>query len=42
MIIGIVKDWFVRFEDLRRSATVLVGSESGLIVYLACLRKKST
>ena len=40
MIIGIVKDWFVRFEDLRRSATVLVGSESGLIVYLACLRKK--
>ena len=40
MIIGIVKDWFVRFEDLRRSATVLVGSERGLIDDLACLRKK--
>ena len=40
MIIGIVKDWFVRFEDLRRSATVLVGSERWLIDDLACLIKK--
>ena len=41
MIISIVKDWFVRFEGLRRSVTVLVGSERGLSVDLACLRKKN-
>ena len=35
-----VKDWFIRFEGLRRSVTVLLGSERGLIVDLACLRKK--
>ena len=40
MILSIVKDWFIRFEGLRRSVTVLVGSERGLIVDLACLRKK--
>ena len=40
MIISIVKDWFIRFEGLRRSVTVLVGSERGLIDDLACLRKK--
>ena len=40
MIISIVKDWFKRFKGLRRSVTFLVGSERGLIVDLACLRKK--
>ena len=40
MIISTVKDWFIRFEGLRRSVTVLVGSGRGLIVDLACLRKK--
>ena len=40
MIISIVKDWFIQFEGLSRNVSVLVGSESGLIVDLACLRKK--
>ena len=40
MIISIVKDWFIRFEGLRRSVTVLVGSEREINVDLACLRKK--
>ena len=40
VIFILVKDWFIRFEGLRRSVTVLVGSERGLIVDLACLRKK--
>ena len=42
MILSIVKDWFIRFEGLRRSVTVPVGSERGLIVDLACLRKKNS
>ena len=41
MIISIVKDWFVRFDGLRRSVTVLVGSERGLSVDLTCLREKN-
>ena len=40
MIISIVKDWFIQFEGLSRNVSVLVGSESGLIVDLACPRKK--
>ena len=40
MIISIVKDWFIRFEGVSRSVTALVGSERGLFVDLACLRKK--
>ena len=40
MIINIVKDWFIRFEGLRRSITVLVGSEREINIDLACLRKK--
>ena len=40
VIFIIVKDWFIRFEGLRRSVTFLVGSERGLIDDLACLRKK--
>ena len=40
MIISIVKDWFIQFEGLSRNVSVLVASESGLIVDLACLRKK--
>ena len=40
-IFFLVKDWFIQFEGLRRSVTVLVGSERGLIVDLACLRKKN-
>ena len=40
VIFILVKDWFIRFEGLRRSVKVLVGSERGLIVDLACLRKK--
>ena len=40
MIISIVKNWFIQFEGVSRSVTVLVGSERGLFVDLACLRKK--
>ena len=40
VIFILVKDWFVRFEGLRRSVTFLVGSERGLTVDLACLREK--
>ena len=40
VILILVKDWFIRFEGLHRSVTVLVGSERGLFVDLACLRKK--
>ena len=40
MIISIIKDWYIRFEGIRRSVTVLVGSGRGLFVHLACLRKK--
>ena len=40
VILILVKDWFIRFEDLRRSVTFLVGSERGLTVDLACLREK--
>ena len=40
MILSIVKDLFKSFEGLSRSVIVLVGSERGLIVDLACLRKK--
>ena len=40
VIFILVRDWFIRFEGLRRSVTVLVGSERGLIDDQACLRKK--
>ena len=41
MILSIVKDLFKSFQGIRRSVIVLVGSERGLIVDLACLRKKN-
>ena len=37
---SIVKDLFKKFEGLCRSVIVLVGSDRGLIVDLAGLRKK--
>ena len=41
MILSIVKDLFNSFEVLSKSVIVLVGCERGLIVDLACLRKKN-
>ena len=41
MILSIVKDLFKSFEGIRRSVIVLVGSERGLIVDLARLRKEN-
>ena len=41
MILSIVKDLFKSFEGLSRSVIVLVGSERGLIVDLACLGKRN-
>ena len=41
MLLRIVKNLFKLFEGLRRSVRVLVGFEKGLIVDLACLRKKN-
>ena len=41
MILSIVKDLFKSFESIRRSVIVLVGSERGLIVDLARLRKEN-
>ena len=41
MILSIVKDLFKSFEGIRRSVIVLLGSERGLIVDLARLRKEN-
>ena len=41
MILSIVRDLFKSFEGQRMSVIVILGSERGLIVDLACLGKKN-